>query len=467
MSIDLASLHALVGERGVLTEDADKAPYQFAARFGVGRACAVVLPATTTQVSAVVAWCAERRIQVVPQGANTGLVAGAAVDGSGQGLILSLDRLRRPLQVDVVDRTVRVGAGVRLSALNAALAPDGLFLPVDLAADPSIGGLVATNAGGARFLRYGDMRRRVLSLEMVLPDVAGTIVELGRPLRKDNAALALRHLCVGASGALGVITRVDLELSALPMQRSAAVMAPRTPELAPQILLLFERLAGEYLAAFEGMSQAALDCALEHVPRLRSPFAGASTPDYTILVEFTRGWAPRPHEARLDDVLQDCLAEAWEQGLLTDAVVGPPERFWALRHGLSEGLRAAGTVIGFDLSFRRSQALLFRRRAMDALARAFPEVEVCDFGHIADGGVHFNLLSRGPGLDPQRLAGIRALVLQIAVEEFGGSFSGEHGLGRANQGAYDAFTPAPVKALSGAVQRAFGAAPTGVSSLDA
>jgi FAD/FMN-containing dehydrogenase len=139
---------------------------------------------------------------------------------------------------------------------------------------------------------------------------------------------------------------------------------------------------------------------------------------------------------------------------------GPPERFWALRHSLSEGLRAAGEVVGFDLSLRRSEVMPFRRVAIAQLAAIFPEYEVCDFGHIADGGVHFNLVRRGGAdYDAARVSSLRDRVLELAVRDCGASFSGEHGIGRANQAAYDQFTPAPVQRYSAAIAAIFARMP--------
>lgn len=456
----IAALEALVGVEGLVRDAVDLAPYEQAARYGGGKAALVVRPADTAQVSAVVGYCVREGLSFIPQGANSGLVLGSTPDKTGGQIVLSLDRLRAPFEIDAADRTARVGAGVRLSALNAALEPHGLFLPIDLGSDPMIGGMAATNTGGARFLRYGDMRRHVLGLEMVLADEAGTVLRLGEGLRKDNAALDLRQVVVGSCGALGVITEVTVEVKTRPTHSAAALLIPRDEDAVLDLLLAFEKAAGEYLTAFEGMSRAAMSHALKHVTSLRNPFSGGDIPAYAVLVELTSTGA-----AALDEVLERVLTDLFERedAPLADAVLAPPERSWALRHSLSEGLRASGPVTGFDLSFRRSRVMAFRREAIAALAADFPDYEVCDFGHIGDGGVHFNLLRAEGPASPERAAALNDAVLDLAVRKHGGSFSGEHGVGRANQAAYDAYTPDDLKRLSGAVVDLFSKAPAGAA----
>lgn len=450
----LAALEAIVGTTRLVTDPDARAAYETPARYAAGVAAAVVRPATTAEVSAVVGYCVREGLPFVPQGANTGLAEGSTPDASGAHLVLSLERLAAPLEIDGADRTATVGAGVRLSALNAALEPHGLFLPIDLGADPTLGGMAATNTGGARFLRYGDMRRHVLGLEVVLPDAAGTVLTLSHGLRKDNAAIALRQLFVGGCGAFGVITRVTVEVHHRPRQTAAALLVPRDMDALLPLLCAFEAEAGTTLTAFEGMSKAAMERAVAHVPSISNPFAGG-IPDYTVLIELTRSWSPREGEPSLDETLQQIAGELLESddAPLADALFGPPERMWTLRHSLSEGLRASGSVVGFDLSFRRRDLPRFRAEAVAMLAADFPDYTLCDFGHVADGGTHFNLV--GPA-DAYRHAALRDAVLALAVDGFSASFSGEHGLGRAVQTAYDRFTPRAVQDYSAAVAAVFG-----------
>jgi FAD/FMN-containing dehydrogenase len=458
----LEQLRAIVGPKGLVEDPSLMRSYQIGARYDEGRAAFVLRPETTQQVSAVMAYAVKHGIRLIPQSGNTGLVGGSTPDASGSQGVLSLDRLTTPLTIDVDNRTVEVAAGVRLSALNDALAPHGFFLPIDLGADPMVGGMVATNTGGARFLRYGSMRRQVLGLEVVLPDADGTILDLTAGLRKDNSQVDLKQLFIGTSGAFGIVTKAVLELHRLPQQTATALVIPENDESMPLLLRHLEERCGEYLTAFEGMSHNAMERALAHVKHLRNPFARGAIPPYAILVELTRTWAPREGEMNLPLFLESVLAGALEgePPLFSDALVGRSEDLWSIRHALSEGLKASGYVIAFDLSLRRSDLSRFRRDIIGQLAETFPELAACDFGHIADGGVHLNLV-HPERPDDAYIGRVRDQVLDLVVNRYGGSFSGEHALGRSNQALYDRYTPAPVQALSVSVQRAIGTAAMG------
>lgn len=448
---DLDALQALLGPAGIVRDAGQMQGYAVAARYGEGIAAAVLRPASAAQVSQALAYCQTRGLRIVPQSGNTGLVLGSTPDRSGAELVLSLDRMNRIVEISPADRSLTAEAGVRLSSVNAALEATDLCLPIDLAADPMVGGMVATNTGGARFLRYGDMRAHLLGVQIVLGGRDGAIVELGG-LRKDNGRLDLSRLVAGSCGAFGVITRATLAVHPRPRQTAAAFLTPTTAEHSIEVLLHVERHAGELLSAFEGMSGAAMTCALA-VPNVRAPFVGEA-PQFGLLVEFATALPASMLD--LDRALEAVLAPLFEghRPVLQDAVIAPPAELWRFRHTLSEGLKSAGQVIGFDLAFRRDQTMSFRAEATARLAVAAPDVRVCDFGHIADGGLHFNLVAP-QALPAEAVASIRRLVLDLAVEGYGGSFSGEHGLGRINQEAYDRYVRPPERRLAAGVVRAF------------
>jgi FAD/FMN-containing dehydrogenase len=459
---DQSALLGILGNEGLLCVGDYLAAYETAARYGAGIAAAVARPSDTSQVSAVVQYCVSKGLPFIPQSGNTGLVLGSTPDNSGAQIVLSLDRLRSPPQIDVANRSVTVAAGTRLSELNGCLEPHDLFLPIDLSADPMLGGMVATNTGGARFIKYGDMRRHVLGLEVVLPDRQGTTLALSRGLRKDNSHLDLRHLFIGSCGALGIITSAILEVHPRPQQTAAALVIPSADSTVMEILRKFETDAGDTLTAFEGISESAMRRTFAHIPSLRNPF-GPAIPPYALLIELASSTRHRPGERSLEDFLQMLVMEMADrpEPLVTDAIFGDPAPFWALRHALSEGLRASGRIVGLDLSFHRNDVMRFRRVAIERLNEAFPDYEVCDFGHIADGGVHFNLVTRSnqPEDTTSSATRLRDYVLTLAVDEFGGSFSGEHGVGRSNQAAYDKFTPPSIQHYAGAISSLFSTAP--------
>lgn len=460
------AFHDLINApRGILTDPQEQISYETGARHDQGRAALVLRPETTAEVSAVLARAAAQNITVIPQSGNTGVVSGSTPDDSGEQIILSLDRMNTVFDLNLRNRSVRVGAGMRLSELNARLEPHGLFFPVDLGADPMIGGMIATNTGGSRFLRYRDVRANALSLTVVLADKDGTTLNCGSDLRKNNAGVDWKHVFIGTSGAFGVVTEAVLNLEPLPCHAATALLIPATPEKTPDILFRLERMLGARLSAFEGISGAAARHALNHSPSLRNPFVGGVVPDFMIMVEASQSWDLRDGEPSLDDTLESCLAEIFEDdaALLMDALVGRPEEIWALRHTLSEGVKAAGHLYAFDLSFDRGVLCDFLAFIRRDLRQHYADLEICDFGHFGDGGVHFNLVRpSGPG-DSNYEAALRQHVFDICVRKFGGSFSAEHGIGRKTQTSYDRYTPDQIKHLADGLKSITSPAPLGAA----
>ena len=461
----IEALKGIAGEKGLLTGP-DMAAYETGARYDTGRAAFVVRPASTAQTSAVVAYCVKNRIALVPQSGNTGLVSGSTPDDSGLQGILSLDRLTAPFALDRVNRSVTAGAGLRLSDLNGRLEESGLFFAIDLGADPRLGGMIATNTGGSRFLRYGDVRRNTLGLTVVLADADGTVLDFSSDLRKNNTGVDWKQLFIGTTGAFGIITECVLNLEPAPKQSATALLVPASPEAVATLLVAMEDALGSYLSAFEGMSGNAVRAALDHVPSLRNPFQGGVVPDFVILAEISRSTPSREGEQPLDAVLEEVLAAIWERedAPLSDAFVGPPHEIWALRHALSEGVKHSGRLIAFDLSFRRGDIMPFLAHMKAEMPDHFEDVTICDFGHVGDGGVHFNLVVArdDPRLaDPDFEADLRDFVFTAAVERFGGSFSAEHGIGRKNQAFYDRYTPEKIRALAAGLKAITSPGPLG------
>lgn len=446
------ALKNLLDEKGLLVEQADMEAYETGARYDRGRAAFVARPATTQEASAVLAYCVANQIVLIPQSGNTGLVSGSTADDSGTQGVLSLDRLTTPFELDEVNRSVRVGAGMRLSELNDRLAEHGLFFPIDLGADPRIGGMIATNTGGSRFLRYGDVRRNTLGLTAILADEAGTVLDLCQSLRKNNTGTDWKQVFIGTSGAYGIVTEAILNVERLPQQTATALLVPGSPARVPALLMALEDALGSYLSALEGMSANAMRAAFEHVPSLHNPFQAGEVPDFALLLEVSRSNAPREGEQTLDALLEDVLGTIWqdETGLLDNAFVGPPHELWALRHALSEGVKHHGRLIAFDLAFRRGDVMRFLDHMKKELPAHFPDVMICDFGHVGDGGVHFNLVvaedDRRLG-DPVFETSLREWVFAVCITEFGGSFSAEHAIGRKNQPVYDRYTPQILRRL--------------------
>ncbi|UDY35410.1 FAD-binding oxidoreductase [Dermatobacter hominis] len=456
----LDELAGALGPGAVLRPGSDVLDgYEQPARGTGGHAAAVVRPASTDDVRATVRWAVAHDVGLLQQGANTGLV-GASVppaEGARPLVVLSTERLVEPVEVFVDDRVAIVPAGVRLSALNELVAAHDLALPIDLGADPSLGGMVATNTGGARMLHDGDVRRRVLGLEVVLADVdpataldpaaadRPTVLDDLTRLRKDNTGPRLSSAFVGSAGALGVVTRVAVELSRRPREQACALLAPVDAAGAIAALRVVEGALGTLLSAYEVMSATAVEMAVSTLGR-RAPWSEAHpaadgrVPEVTVLVE-----AAGP--SHVDDALAAAVADATASGTVLDAVLVPFDDAWGLRHSISEGLARTGTVVGFDVSVPRSELVAFRTDVIARVAEALPRAVVADFGHWADGGTHCNLVFPDAPPTPDEREEARRIVFSTAVHDHAGSYSAEHGIGPHNADWWTAVTPPGDRAL--------------------
>ena len=426
-------LRAELGPAGVVTDPAEVAAY-CSDRRGAhrGTAGAVLRPGSTTEVATVVRLCHEAGVALVPQGGNTGLCGGAVPDASGTQVVLSLGRMRAVRALDTDADTVTVEAGVVLADLQRVAAEAGRLFPLSLGAEGSctVGGNLATNAGGTAVLRYGMMRDLTLGLEVVLPD--GRVWDGLRPLRKDNTGYDLTQLFVGSEGTLGVITAAVLRLFPATPRRATAWVA--LPDVAAAVSLLpaLRELAGESLTAYELMSRQALDLVLAHVPGARDPFGERHA--WYGLVELAG-----PETADLDGPLEAVLAAAFDRGLVVDAVVAGSAAQRAalrtLREGISEAQNPEGPSLKHDVTVPVSSIPAFVERTDRALQAALPGLRIVTYGHIGDGNLHYNL-SKPPGSDDEAFrarADDLARVVYDSTSGFGGSISAEHGLGQAKR----------------------------------
>lgn len=431
----LSRLADLLGPKGLLTESDAIAPYTRDWRsLFEGPALAVLRPASTEELCAALGHIARHpeRIDLVPQGGNTGLCGGATPLPAGrQGapeMIVSLERMRAVASVDRTDGTLLAEAGVTLAAAQDAAAAAGMVLPLSIASEGSaqIGGIVATNAGGSKALRYGSARELVAGLEAVLVD--GTRLDLLRSLRKDNTGYALRQLLVGSEGTLAFITRARLRLRPALSRREVAFCA--LPDAAAVIRLfdLFQSRAGDVLEAFEFIAGAAMEVALAHLDGLIFPLAEPAAA--YVLVELAG------QETTLRETMESVLEAALDGDIVTDAVLGDSEArkaaLWKLREEQSEAQRLAGASIKHDISVPVPSVPELLDRATAACRALLPGVRVCPFGHVGDGNIHFNLV-QPEGMDPAaflREGEAMTDAIHDVVHALGGSFSAEHGVGQ-------------------------------------
>lgn len=428
MGTDLIqALRAGLGEGAVLTQAEDMGGYLVESR-GLyrGEALAVVRPRDRDEVALVVRECARTGIPIVPQGGNTGLVGGGVPHG---GIVLSLDRLQRIRDVDPLNATITVEAGVILKSVHEAADEVGYFFPLSLPSEGScrIGGNLATNAGGTAVLRYGNMRELTLGLEVVLAD--GRIWNGLKGLRKDNTGYDLRDLFIGSEGTLGIITAAVLKLYPKPQARGTAFIGCTSPG---QALRLFERLregAGDQLTAFEYMTEFGLEIVLKHRSAAVRPLSDRHH-SYA-LIELS---SPQK-DADLQGRLEAILGGALEEGLIDDAVISASgaqsQALWALREDLSEVQRLEGGSIKHDVSVPVSRVAEFIEAASKACEAEMPGIRVCAFGHFGDGNIHFNL-SQPVGMDKAAYLAewerFNRIVHDI-VHGMNGSISAEHGIG--------------------------------------
>jgi FAD/FMN-containing dehydrogenase len=405
-------LASVFGSRHVLTEADVKASYEtdWTGRFK-GAASVVVRPGDAGEVAEVLRICNEAGVAVVAQGGNTGLVGGSIPrDGA---VLLSLTRLNELGPVDEIAGQVTVGAGVTLAKLQEHVRTSGFDFGVDIAARDSatVGGMIATNAGGTRVLRYGHMRVQVVGIEAVLAD--GSLISRMSGLLKDNSGYDLAGLLVGSEGTLGVVTAARLRLVPLLSERVTALLGVTDLEAALRVVA---RLRTEVasLDSVEVFFQPGLELVMEHM-RVAPPF-GREYGCY-LLVECAGRRSPL-------DELAEVLEEA--DPVLDSAVAsdGPGrERLWGYRENHTAAINAAGVPHKLDVSLPLDRMVSFSERVSNELPKAVEGSRVILFGHAADGNLHVNVL--GPEPDDERVAE----VVFGLVAEHGGSISAEHGIG--------------------------------------
>jgi FAD/FMN-containing dehydrogenase len=440
----LQQLAGIVGSTRVLTGPEDTAGYQqdWRGRYQ-GAALAVVLPATTSEVAAVVKACSALGVAIVPQGGNTGLVGGAVASLDQASILLNLSRMNRIREIDASNNSLVVEAGCILANVREVADQHKRQFPLLLGSVGSceIGGLVSTNAGGTGVLRYGNMRELVLGLEVVLPD--GAVWDGLRALRKDNSGYDLKQLFIGAEGTLGIVTAAVLKLlPKLAVSASAMVALPGVQQ-AVDLLRFLQEQVGQRIEAFEILSRRQIEIVVKHGHGLSSPMP-LDAPFY-VLIELADSSPTWDAGAELENV----LAEALDRELLSDAVVATDlakaERMWALRHNISECNKHAGFTVSNDTSVPVSRLPAFILGVTERIEREVAGACVCHAGHIGDGNIHvIAVLSRVMYSTPEQCEAAAAqvnLIVHEASVELGGSISAEHGVGRMHVQRLERFKP--------------------------
>lgn len=395
----------------------------------------VALPRNVDEVATIVRHCNAAHVAVVPYGGGTGLVGGQVKPESPAPLVLSLERMKTIRAVYPLENVIVAEAGAILADVQAAAQEADRLFPLSLAAEGSctIGGNLATNAGGVNVLRYGNTRDLCLGVEAVLPN--GEIWQGLTRLRKDNTGYDLRNLMIGSEGTLGVITAAALKLAPRPASVATGLIVVENPEAALRLLELAREQVGEAVSAFELIHRQGPLFVAETLPDIRQPFA--TPPEWMVLVEL--GMTAGANEA-----IEALFASALEAGLAQDGLVAQTGAqradFWSLREHIPVANKRIGSISSHDISLPLGHVSAFIEEAGKALA-ALGSYRINCFGHLGDGNLHYNVFpamgrSRGD-YDAQR-AEIKDTVHGL-VKSYDGSFSAEHGVGRLKTGDLEAY----------------------------
>lgn len=461
----IASFIDIVGPGNALTGPAETTPYLVDSR-GLyhGTTPLVLKPGCVDEVSRILRLATETRTAIVPQGGNTGHVAGGIPREGKSDVVLSLERLTRIRDIDPVGNVIVAEAGCILADIQMAADKVDRLFPLSLGSEGSarIGGNLSTNAGGTAVLAYGTMRQLCLGLEVVLP--TGEVWDGLRRLKKDNTGYDLRDLFIGAEGTLGVITGAVLKLFPKPRGHQVAFAGLRSVEDA---LALFDRassLCGTALTGFELMPRLGVEFTTRHIPGVRDPMETAHP--WYVLIDISTSDSAESAERMVQMLLETGFAD----GLIENAVIAQSETqrtaLWHMRESMSAAQKPEGGSIKHDVSVPVSSIPAFMAEADAAALKAMPGARICAFGHMGDGNIHYNI-SQPIGADKRafldRWREMNAIVHAIVLK-YNGSISAEHGIGQLKRDELAAIRSSIEIDLMRRIKRAFD--PAGIMNPD-
>ena len=433
------SLIKIVGAKAVLNADAEMAPFMsdWHDRYH-GKAHAVVLPTTTNEVSQIMAFADAENIVVVPQGGNTGFMGGATPDEMGNTILLSLRRMNTIREIDAQNMSMTVEAGCILQKLHEVTEEKGLYFPLNLAAKGSctIGGNLGTNAGGLNVVRYGSARQLTLGLEVVL--IGGKIINLLGGLRKDNTGYDLKNLFIGSEGTLGIITAATLRLFPLPVARSTAFAEVRDVEAAVTLLHRLQAASGGSVEAFELIPADVLHVLFDKFPNIPQPLATRGAMNVLMEIASTNpasGEVDVNGTLPLNQIIEDVLASAFEDGLVIDATIAASDAqrqsLWDVRETAPESHKLSGNVFRSDVSLAQSALAPFYDDMVKGIKEIDPTIWICGYGHLGDGNLHFNFVegSNSNSDFNEKVLHLSELLYRN-IAKYNGSISAEHGIGQ-------------------------------------
>ena len=403
-----------------------------------GRARAILTPTDTQMVSTIMRIANEEKQIIVPQGGNTGLVGGGIPDQTGESIVLSLKKMNSIIDFSSKNRTITVQAGCILQHIHDVVENENLYFPLSLAAKGSctIGGNLATNAGGLNVLRYGSMREQCLGLEIVLAD--GTILNELMPLLKNNTGYDLKNLFIGSEGTLGIITGACLKLVSKPSTRATSIAVTDKFEHALVLLDRLQHYSGDQVESFEIMPKTLLDIVYKQFPDISQPIKPET--GFILFIEISSSKfedlkSNKIGKSSLQNIMEYFLETALKDNLISNAVVASNakqrEAFWTIRENAPLATKRESWPVNTDISVRRDKLAQFYYHASIEVAKICKKSRICGYGHIGDGNLHFNVVESEDG-DPNWKDKRQSILAAIysALEEFGGSISAEHGIGQ-------------------------------------
>jgi FAD/FMN-containing dehydrogenase len=451
----IAQFTSIVGAGNALTPESDLSRYTVENRgIYVGNTPLVLKPGNTGEVARIMALASETRTAIVPQGGHTGHAAGAVPDESGTQIVVSMERMNKVRDFDLIGNTAIVEAGYTLQDLQELADRNDRLFPLSLASQGTcqIGGNIATNAGGTGVLSYGNTRDLILGLEVVTP--SGEIWDGLRRLKKDNTGYDLRDLFIGSEGTLGIVTAAVVRLFPKPKGRIAAYAGMASAEAALELLSSAIATAGKSLTGFELMPRIGMDAVFSNFPGQRDPLSARH--EWYVLMEISSGISEKEALGLAVTILNDAM----EKGIMDDAVVAQNERqraaFWSIRETMPASQKFLGGSIKNDISVPVHLVPDFLTRAGRSVREVMPDARIFGFGHLGDGNLHYNI-SQPESMSTEDFLGRREElndVVNRVVIEMGGSISAEHGIGRLKRDLL-ARTKSPVElAMMRAIKKA-------------
>lgn len=431
---NITAIKEILGPKGYVEDPLVQAVFLVDCRGQyVGKTPLIAMPSTVFELQQVVKYCAKHKIQIVPQGGNTGLVGASIPDETGEQLLINMGKMNKVLAVDPLDYSCIVEAGTTLYDTQQAASKFDRLFAVSLASEGTcqIGGNISTNAGGIHVLGFGSMREQVLGLEVVLPN--GDLWSNLQSLRKDNAGYDMKHLFIGAEGTLGIVTKAVLKLHPRPRAIKTVALGLESLDKTMEVLSRLKADVGSKMVAFEVFTQKCLDLAIKNIEGVKNPFD--TNHNWYGLIELWGG----------DDVatmdLDMLIMSYLEDGLLENALPAQNEAqrkaFWHIREHLSVAQKPEGGAIKHDISIAPAKLPEFYNKAETMLAEKFPGIRIVAFGHAGDGNLHYDLCCP-LGADPVAFMAGRAAVqkqVHAIATRMGGSIAAEHGIGRIKRDA--------------------------------